>query len=512
MDSASWKNLVRPGAPEKWAPGVLAAVAVFLIGRDWAWRPRWLAASCRYHAPIVAVIMIVVVNMIPDAGRNGWLAPVELGTSPRLMFELWPWAHLHPVPAHGNVTVAALDAAASVGHRPVPSVKWDLLWGGGLFGMTMIEVVLIGLLGMLEDLAMVHKATAVADPTGAGAVDMSWEVQVQGLMNIVASLLCGLPAAMVGSYSFAALKFGGGGRAFYVTQAVGSAVVLGLAGFIIETLPNMVPCFILFWVALQMAGWGLWDMRPVGFLDCGGVRKDALDPLEYGLVWVMVIVSLDPIGLNAVDKSGTLIFTVMMFFGVFFSFFHTIRQLRKMSAFNLEGDIRSVRSDVLRTRQDDELLSIEGRRVLVLRLARSVISFHNVGQLEHRIEQLVEQRQKELTEKTLDGKNCGNILAIIIDLSLVEGYTVDAGQMFLEMLPLAAKYSVRVVLCGATTAVIDRLVLFGAPLRDVEVAQVCSRTVLHAACLRIAVPSHTLEKSRCTLTHIFIDGGCRLTD
>lgn len=334
--------------------------------------------TSRFLPPFVAIGMIIVVNLVPGARENGWFVPVSAGISPTSMFKLWPWAHLSPGhPPDGNSTVVLDDGT------PVPSVKWDLLWSHGLFAITVIEALIVGLLALLEDLALVHKSTAVINPMGAGVVNLNWEVQLQGLMNIVAAGLCGLPATLVGSYSYATLKIGGGGFIFYATQAAGSAVVLASAQSIVQSLPTMVPCFILFWVALQMAGWGLWDMRPVGLFDLGSKRTDALDPFEYALVWVMVITSLDPIswvlpgsGFDALDKSGTLIFVVMMALGTFFAFFHTIRLLRSLPKFQLEGDVATVRSDVLRSTPDDVVLGIEGRRVLVVQIRPIVVSFH----------------------------------------------------------------------------------------------------------------------------------------
>merc|ERR1719272_2205476 len=109
---------------------------------------------------------------------------------------------------------------------------------------------------------MVHKSTAMINPAGAGQVDIDREVQAQGMMNVVSAMLCGLPINLISSYSFAAMKLGGGGWVFYLAQAVGSVLCLVLADYIIQSLPNMLPCFILFWAALELALWGLWDLRP----------------------------------------------------------------------------------------------------------------------------------------------------------------------------------------------------------------------------------------------------------
>ena len=45
---------------------------------------------------------------------------------------------------------------------------------------------------------MVHKATAVADPFAASNVNLDWEVQAQGIMNLVCAVLCMIPANIVG--------------------------------------------------------------------------------------------------------------------------------------------------------------------------------------------------------------------------------------------------------------------------------------------------------------------------
>ena len=58
----------------------------------------------------------------------------------------------------------------------------------------------------------------------SGQVDIDREVQAQGMMNVVSAMLCGLSINLISSYSFAAMKLGGGGWVFYLAQAVGSVL------------------------------------------------------------------------------------------------------------------------------------------------------------------------------------------------------------------------------------------------------------------------------------------------
>jgi hypothetical protein len=50
---------------------------------------------------------------------------------------------------------------------------------------------------------------------------------------------------------------------------------------LIQVFPNMISCFILAYVSISFALWGLWDMRPEGFLrfSSSSVVK-ALHPRE----------------------------------------------------------------------------------------------------------------------------------------------------------------------------------------------------------------------------------------
>ena len=186
--------------------------------------------------------MLVIVNHIQDAEKDGWMTPVQAGTSPGDMFRLWPWAHLHGSTANattptgwGTATITTTERDFDAREpRAIPSVKWDLIWGNGVFIITCLEAVVIGLLALLEDLAMVHKSTAMINPAGAGQVDIDREVQAQGMMNVVSAMLCGLPINLISSYSFAAMKLGGGGWVFYLAQAVGSVLCLVLADYIIQ--------------------------------------------------------------------------------------------------------------------------------------------------------------------------------------------------------------------------------------------------------------------------------------
>jgi MFS superfamily sulfate permease-like transporter len=73
FDPESWANL-RRDSPHTWLPGVVAAVLVFGLRRDWQWRPAWLQ---RYLTPLVSLAMILSVNLFhASALSNGWLMQV----------------------------------------------------------------------------------------------------------------------------------------------------------------------------------------------------------------------------------------------------------------------------------------------------------------------------------------------------------------------------------------------------------------------------------------------------
>ena len=164
-------------------------------------------------------------------------------------------------------------------------------------------------------------------------------------------------------------------------------------------------------------------------------------------------------------------FALMMFVGIFFAFFNIVRLLRTMPALEVDGDVASVRSEVCRTPPEAQLLAVQGRRVLVLKLHRTVVAFHNVGYLEHLVEEKVRERSAVLArqgDKDDSAGDGGRVVAVLLDVSQVQNFSYDAGQMFLEMLPLAAQVGFAVVICGATDAVGSKLKDFGAPIQPAD--------------------------------------------
>ena len=91
-----------------------------------------------------------------------------------------------------------------------------------------------------------------------------------------------------------------------------------------------------------------------------------------------------------------------------------------MPMLEIDSDLQSVRSDVLRSSQDEVVLAMEGRRILVLRFARTVFSFHNIGQIETAIETRVEARADELAITDAEGHDGGTLVAVVLDVSSVE--------------------------------------------------------------------------------------------
>eukprot|EP00041_Stephanoeca_diplocostata_P033788 m.1124677 g.1124677 ORF g.1124677 m.1124677 type:complete len:296 (+) comp24407_c1_seq44:381-1268(+) len=250
--------------------------------------------------------MIVVVNALPEDIRGDHMLLSAHGHSPLDVFRLGPYT-------------SSTDS-------PAPPINWAVLKSGS-FAATVLIACGVGLLGLLEDLAVVHKATAITDCRASAAVDIDREVQLQGLLNMVVGVVAGLPVNMVGSYSMTVLRMGARGRWFWIPMASGTTVFLVAAKQLLSVLPVMVPCFILFWVALELTLWGLWSLRPE--MGCGNTTetsrddrghthghahpaaddgsdapREALRPLEYTLVVAMVFVSLVPFNKILSDETG----------------------------------------------------------------------------------------------------------------------------------------------------------------------------------------------------------------
>lgn len=265
------------------------------------------------------------------------------------------------------------------------------------------------------------------------------------------------------------MKLGGHGRVFYITQAIGSTLFLVFATQLIWILPSMVPCFILFWVGLELLLWGLWQVRPAGF--CRSSRctaKEQFNPLEYTQVIAMVIVSLDPVGIfdrdasmAALDPSGTVTFVATILVGALLSLVNVVRLIGLVDPVITEVDLATLRSDVVRPRSDSAILGSLGKQVLVIRVAKTVLTVHNAGRLEDRVDTAVASRNQELFEAGSDR----GVLAVLLDFELVVGFSVDAAQMLLGLLASTATHDYRLIVCGITAKSFDVLHAFGAPLR-----------------------------------------------
>eukprot|EP00041_Stephanoeca_diplocostata_P033790 m.1124026 g.1124026 ORF g.1124026 m.1124026 type:complete len:332 (+) comp24407_c1_seq7:199-1194(+) len=272
------------------------------------------------------------------------------------------------------------------------------------------------------------------------------------------------------------------GSLTYTCAATGTTVFLVAAKQLLSVLPVMVPCFILFWVALELTLWGLWSLRPeMGRGNTTGTSRDdrghthghahpaaddgsdapreALRPLEYTLVVAMVFVSLVPFNKILSDETGLVGMSIMIFLGLFFAFVNTVSLLRETKHLVAAGNISSMRSNCMRSTEDEFLLTQQGHKTVVLKLARTVVSFHNVGLLHRTIAKHV--------DKDAD--------VVILDLSLVQRYSFDAGQWLLDTLTLTASAEALVLVCGITPPMLHRLRTFGAPLTEVGLYVVGAR-------------------------------------
>lgn len=62
----------------------------------------------------------------------------------------------------------------------------------------------------------------------------------------------------------------------------------------------------------------------------------------------------------------------MIFLGVFFAFVNTVSLLRETNCLTAAGDLSTMRSNCMRSIEDDLLLMQQGHKAVVLTLARTV--------------------------------------------------------------------------------------------------------------------------------------------
>eukprot|EP01051_Picozoa_sp_SAG22_P003450 SAG22_NODE_168_length_16723_cov_6.542409_4_plen_967_part_00 len=407
----------------------------------------------KFLVPLVALIMFGFVDVVMVPTRSGDPHGLLLNTTQADVFALLgalsPW----------NVTVDPSRGKDKI-HWNKFAEQWPIL-----VLAILTTFVIGGILGIVEDLIIALKTNTKYHARKSAQVDFDDEVGLQGGINVACGIVGAMPANVVGSYSMAVIPLGASGKVFYAMQAIGSAVAFLFASTVINRIPKVVPCFVLFHVGLSITKWGLWDGRPEGWLEFGnaklrsvadGPTREGLDPGEYLLVVLMVVAGLHQSDISGYDVTPVIQFAV----GMLFAFANTIMLQRSHILFGTTGDLAHLRSDVLRSEKDSSILMTCGTNVLVCSFMAGSISFHNAGIVIDSLE-----------ERVRDHSAPDTIWLVVLDVSLVSLWTYDGAAVLTEFLHFSAKFHFRILLCGCSNETCARLAHFGINIQRVERAE-----------------------------------------
>jgi len=157
------------------------------------------------------------------------------------------------------------------------------------------------------------------------------------------------------SFSITAHGLGVRTRRFSALLAALSFCFFLVGDYAIAFLPKMVPAAMLLWLGIILVISWIWDM--VG----------SMSATEHGIVLLMIVV-------DVVLDAGT-----MIVLGLFLTLIVSVKRMMAMKFIVSEYTLFQVRSDVLRTGAQTQVLARHANKVLILRLARGYFSFTNAS-------------------------------------------------------------------------------------------------------------------------------------
>ena len=331
----------KPALLEKWLPGLLFAVTLYILLRRFS---HFLILPGAIVGGIVVfyVVLLLTGTSVDTAAEQGWLLQTLEGDSSNL------WKPLSPN------ELEAVDWAELLHHIPA-----------------MAAVSLVSIIAMLLNVSGMELSTSMK-------IDVNRELKSAGAANLVAGVGGGIPGYQALSLSVLAHKISGGSRlpGFVMAATLGGVLLVGAA--LLAYFPKVVLGGLLLMLALDFLYTWLyeaWAELPWG---------------EYSIVIVITVI-INTVGFLEGVAAG-LIFALLLF-AVNYSRVNLITN-------HLDGT--TYQSNVMRSPMKADLLREHGQAMTILRL-KGYIFFGTAHRLLVDVEELVDnQEQRPLSYIVLD--------------------------------------------------------------------------------------------------------------
>jgi len=387
--------------PDFWrfcTPGIAVGLFTFLMPRHHPGRDHTFLMSSAALALVGAFYLVWF-------GLGGTLAEAQEAG----------WVFNVPVPER-------LDFYKLWQRQDLGAVRWELLCSAD-FVLTTLEVFAMELLVTTTNIIGIAEVTH-------WKIDVDREVRSAGLQCVCCGLVGGLPGNVVMSFSVSAHKLGMRTKRFSWHLTALSAVVFLAGDYVVAVLPKMVPACVLFWLGLVLVVYWLWD----------GVG--AVSPAEHAVVLLMIVVDLF-LGVGPMLALGILLTLVV-----------SATRMMAMGLITEEQTLLGMRSDVLRTGTEANMLLRHGGETLILKLARGYFSFMNASSVLDRVQEVL----------SLADAGSGPPLQLLV-LQFQDVLSVDTSALnaLQELLSVAQRRGFRVLLSGCVPSVEAAVLAFGVP-------------------------------------------------
>eukprot|EP00927_Polykrikos_kofoidii_P049381 TRINITY_DN43445_c0_g1_i1.p1 TRINITY_DN43445_c0_g1~~TRINITY_DN43445_c0_g1_i1.p1 ORF type:complete len:959 (+),score=140.06 TRINITY_DN43445_c0_g1_i1:65-2941(+) len=289
--------------------------------------------------------------------------------------------------------------------------------------------------------------------------DIDKEICASGVVNVACGLMGGCPSGTVMSFSVAAHSLGARGKVFSWLLAMISVALFIFGDYVVAVLPKMVPACVVIWIGLVLMIYYLWE--PFGKMSSG----------SYAIIVVMVFIDL------------SLGCSLMMITGLFLAFLNTINSMMALPLFRLTYTLSSVRSDVIRPVNENNVLAQHGDGSQVVQLEAGLLTYANA----FKVLDLVQDSGIKLEY-------------LIIDWTLVKDVCDSAANTIQEMMQVAENKGFYVIFAAANPHVEKTLLQFGIGL---------DHSVVHMGPKKAAVATAQLKPSQTSFVcRDYDDGSC----
>ncbi|RKP13673.1 sulfate transporter family-domain-containing protein [Piptocephalis cylindrospora] len=248
-------------------------------------------------------------------------------------------------------------------------------------------------------------------------VDTNRELVAHGWSNLLAGFTGTIQNYLVYSNSVLFIRCGGDSRRAGLLLALFTFLIFLGGPWVVGYIPSMVVGALIFHLGMELLKEAVWDTR------------DALHPLEYTTVWLIVI-SMGAIGFMEGILLGVL--AACLFFVILYSRRRTIR---------LSCSGRGLRSRVKRPYRQGRYLDEATRQIHILQL-QGFLFFGTVGTVEREIHQAIGSSSV--------GIDSVPIRYMILDFALVSGLDFSAAEAFIRTKRALDTRGVHLIFCGVS--------------------------------------------------------------